>query len=127
MYKKFFKFLKEKWKWILLIAIFLLSFGIRLGTTDTDWLLAYDPYFQYRHTSDVVDDGMLSDWDELSYYPPGRPLVEAPLMYYMTGYLYIIINPLLGMTLMAFCKYMAAVYGAMAVIPAYFLGKEFSN
>ena len=105
-----------------------MSFGIRLSTTDTKWLLAYDPYFQYRYTADVVEDGILSEWDEFTYYPPGRTTrIIPPFMHYLTGYLFIIFNPLFGMTLMAFCKYMAAVYGAIAIIPAYFLGKEFSD
>ena len=111
----------------MLIGVLLVSYSIRLASTDTKWLLAYDPYFQYRHTADVVEDGVLSKWDEFSYYPPGRQLNESPLMYYVTGYLFMFLNPLLGMSLMAFCKYMAAVYGAIAVIPAYFLGKEFSD
>lgn len=52
---------------------------------------------------------------------------SPPLMYYLTGYLFMIFSPLLGLTLTAFCQYMAVIYGAIAVIPAYFLGKEFSN
>ncbi len=127
MYKKVIHFIRKHWKWLLLISILLVSFGLRLYTTETKWLLAYDPYFQFRHTKDVVEDGVLSSWDEFSYYPPGRPLNEASLMYYLTGYLFLLLNPLLGMSLMSFCSYMAAVYGVLAVIPAYFLGKEFSN
>ena len=113
--------------WIFLILIFLISLGLRLETTSTKWLLAYDPYFQYRHTEDVVEDGVLSKWDEYSYYPPGRPLNYPPLMYYLTGYLFMLLKPIVGMTLMSFCKYMAAFYGAMGIVPAYFLGKELSD
>ena len=128
LYEKIIGVLKKNWKWLVLIAILLLSFGIRLGTTDTKWLLAYDPYMQFRYTKDFVEDGRLSEWDEFTYYPPGRTMsIIPPFMYYFTGYLFIILNPLLGMTLMIFCKYMAAIFGAVAIIPAYFLGKEFSE
>jgi len=127
LYKKILKVVKRNWIWILLFIIFIISLQLRMVTTNTKWLLAYDPYFQYRHTKDVVEDGVLSSWDEFSYYPPGRPLNEAPLLYYVTGYLYIILNPLLGISLMDFCKYMAAIYGAISIFPAYFLGKELSD
>lgn len=128
MYKKFFDILRKNWKWLLLIFIFLLSFGIRLGSVDSKWLLAYDPYMQYRYTEDVVQDGVLSKWDEFSYYPPGRTMsIIPPLMYYVTGYLFIIFGPLLGMTLTSFCSYITVLYGALSVIPAYLLGKEFSG
>jgi len=127
LHKKIISFARKNWALIFLIVILLISFGIRLSTTHTKWLLAYDPYYQYRHTKSIVEHGVLPKWDEYSYYPPGRPMIEAPLMYYLTGYLYLLLNPLLGMTLMSFCKYMAAVYGALGVLPAYFLGKELSD
>jgi len=124
LHKKITRFIRKNWVWIVLVIILLSSFWVRLSTTHTKWLLAYDPYYQYRHTKSIVEHGVLPKWDEYSYYPPGRPMVEAPFMYYLTGYLYILLRPLLGMTLMAFCKYMAAVYGAAGVVPAYLLGKE---
>ena len=127
LYKKFLDFFKKNWIAFILILILLVSFGIRISAIDTSRPFAFDPIFQYRHTKDVVEDGILSKWDEFSYYPPGRPLNESPLLYYLTGYLFIILNPLLRMSLMVFCSYMTAIYAALAVIPAYLLGKELSD
>ncbi|MCD6398528.1 MAG: glycosyltransferase family 39 protein, partial [Candidatus Aenigmarchaeota archaeon] len=127
MNKKFLDILKKNLPLILLIIIFIFSLNIRVSSANSKWLSAYDPYFQYRYTKDVVENGVLPSWDVYSYYPPGRKLNVPPLMYYLTGYLFLIFNPLLGISLMKFCGIMAAIYGALGVIPAYFLGKEFSN
>ena len=118
----------KNWIWVGLALILFLSFFVRLSTiSESGWLLAYDPYMHYRFTEYVVEDGVLPVWDEFSYYP-GRPMSNyPPLMYYLTGYLYLIFNPLFGLPLMTFCGYMAAVFGAIAIIPAYLLGKEFSG
>lgn len=121
------KILKEKWYILILLVIFLLFLQIRFFTLGDKWLLAYDPYFHYRYTNYIVEQGALPSWDPMSYYPPGRPLNHPPFMHYLTGYLYILFGSGLGMSLMVFCKYMAGIYGALAVIPAFFLGKEFSD
>ncbi len=119
------KVLKKRWYLIALLIIFLLSLHIRFFTLDGDWLLAYDPYFHYRYTGYVVENGIMPAWDSMSYYPPGRPINHPPVMHYTTAYLYMIFGS--GMSLMLFCKYMAGIYGALATIPAFFLGKEFSD
>ncbi|MBI4017468.1 MAG: hypothetical protein HY366_00815 [Candidatus Aenigmarchaeota archaeon] len=121
-------FVRAHWKIALVLAIVLLSYQIRLSTADMKYIQAFDPFFMYRYTEYIVDNGVLPQWDELSYYPPGRPLNAPPLMFYLTAYLYklfIVFAP--GMTLFVFAKYITAVYGAMSAIPAYLLGKELSN
>ncbi|MFB6088896.1 MAG: STT3 domain-containing protein [Candidatus Aenigmatarchaeota archaeon] len=119
------KFCRKRWYLIVLLFIFLLSLHIRLFTAAKDWLLAFDPYFHFRYTKYIVEKGFLPSWDPMSYYPPGRPLNHPPLMHYLTAYLYKIFGG--GMSLMDLTKNMAAVYGAIATIPAFFLAKEFSD
>lgn len=117
---------KDKWYLFLLLGIFMVALKIRLLSAGTEWLQAYDPYFHLRYTSYIAENGILPAWDPLSYFPPGRPTTYAPLMYYLTAYLFPIFESLAG-TLINFAKHITAYYGAAVVIPAYLVGKEFSD
>ncbi|QQG40230.1 MAG: glycosyltransferase family 39 protein [Candidatus Aenigmatarchaeota archaeon] len=126
--KKAEAFVRNHWKAGLLVLILLLSFQVRLATADMKYIQAFDPFFHYRYTEDIVEHGVLPDWDGLSYYPPGRPTNAPPLMYYVSAYLYklfAVFAP--SVDLFAFVKYLTAFYGAIAVVPAYFLGRELSG
>lgn len=119
---------RKHWHLVALLIIFLLAFSVRLTTADMKYIQAFDPFFHYRYTSYIADQGVLPDWDELSYYPPGRPMTAAPLMYYVTAYLFLLYRALSPeTTLFVFAKYITAAYAALAVIPAYLLGRELSN
>lgn len=118
--------IKDKWYLFLLVGIFLIALKIRLFTAGTEWLQAYDPYFHLRYTSYVVNNRLLPAWDPLSYFPPGRPVTYSPLLYYMTGYIYLLLGGLFD-SLLELAKYSTAVYGALVIIPAYLAGKEFSD
>ena len=122
------RFARDHWKTGLLILIFLVAFQIRLSTADMKYIQAFDPFFHYRYTEYIVEGGVLPQWDELSYYPPGRPLNAPPLMYYVTAYAYMLFHAFSsGTSLFAFAKYMTAVYAALAIFPAYLIGKELSG
>lgn len=118
---------RRHWRLGLLLVIFLIAFIIRLPTADMKYIQAFDPFFMYRYTEDVIQQGLLPEWDGLSYYPPGRPVNVPPLMFYVTGYLYVLYTAFVPVTLFVFVKYMTAFYGALTVIPAYLLGREFSG
>jgi asparagine N-glycosylation enzyme membrane subunit Stt3 len=120
--------LRDKW-WILaLVFIFLFSYYIRALNIIPDRLLSFDPIFQYRYTKYFVDWGHLPVWDELTYYT-GRILINTapPLMFYITGVLYWLFKLIINITLETFASYMAAIYGALIVLPAFFLVRELSN
>lgn len=117
----------KNWKLLLLLFILLVSYQIRLTTAGTKHLQTYDPSLFYRYTKYIVDYGVLPQWDEMSYYPPGRPLNYPPLQFYVSGYLYRLVHLFSSIGLVRFLIYLSAVYGAITVIPAYLLGKEFGN
>jgi asparagine N-glycosylation enzyme membrane subunit Stt3 len=113
---------------LILAAVFLFSFYIRILNNIPDKLMSFDPIFMYRNTQYVVTYGHLPLWDELSYYP-GKIVdygYAAPLMFYMTALLYKLLH-IFGWSLMTVASYAGALYGAMIVIPAFLLVREFSN
>ena len=120
--------LKSKWWIFVLISIFLFSYYIRAINIVPDRILSFDPTFQYRYTSYFAEYGHMPAWDELTYYV-GR-LVEIntspPFMYYATSVIYWLVQSFMP-NLLTLCSYMAAVYGALIVIPAFLLGRELSN
>ncbi len=120
------KFLLDKWWLFALAAIFFIAFSIRAEGIVKDRILSFDPTFFYRFTKYFADWGHLPVWDELSYYV-GR--ADTPtnsiLMYMLTGTLYNIFGA--GASLFSFASSMAAIYGALIVIPAFLLGRELSN
>jgi asparagine N-glycosylation enzyme membrane subunit Stt3 len=120
--------LKGKWWVFVLIFILLYSYSIRTVNTVPDRILSFDPTFQYRYTSYFAEYGHLPAWDELTYYV-GR-LVEIntspPFMYYSTSVVYWLIQSLVP-NLITLSSYMAAVYGAIIIIPAFLLARELSN
>lgn len=125
--KKISSYAKEHWKLLLLVFIFFISYSVRLPTAGSAHLQTYDPSLFQRYTEYIINNGSLPKWDEFSYYPPGRPLNYPPLMFYMSAYLYKLYNLISPTTIVEFLKYLAAIYGAISVFPAYMLGKEFGD
>ena len=120
--------LKSGWWVVVLVLIFAFSYYIRAQNIVPDRLLSYDPIFQYRYTYYVANSGHLPLWDELTYYV-GRLIAintSPPLMLYITTFIYWLIKSL-GVSLITVCSYMSAIFGAMIVIPAFFLARELSN
>ena len=118
-------FLKKNWHIIALGVIFLLSLYIRIINVIPDQLVQFDPIFQYRLTYYFSNWGHLPVWDELTYYT-GRMVTDAPFMWYITTWISSV-TKLFGMSLMTTASYLAGLFGALIVVPAFFLGKELSN
>ncbi len=116
-----------------LILIFFIAFFIRL--LPIRWgleLSEFDPYFQFRFTEKIVNDGYF-DWanwnDSQRWYPigyeinigtkafPGLPLTAATLYNILSG---------LGVPISLYnlCVLFPAVFGALACVAAFFLGKD---
>ncbi len=137
---------------IIIIAIFLIGFFIRLDYVripgvpagDKEFYedqngLPYmyefgDSYYHYRLTKNYLDHGYLGDtkidgreWDLHSYYPPGVPMDYPPLIVYTAAFVYKFINLFTAVSLMSVCFWIPAFIGPLAGIAAYFFTRRFIN
>ena len=88
----------SKLQYVLIIAIlslsFSISFMIKILPSEYGWELnEFDPFFNYRATQYIVDNGISSyfDWnDELSWYPHGRDisLTSQSMLHIITAFSY---------------------------------------
>ncbi len=123
------KFAKKKKKFLiplLLILIFIFSLELRLFSAKYKYLLAYDPYFWYRHAKFIAEPGYRPAWDELSYYPPGRPWVFN-LFEYVLAYSYKLVNLFANVDFLTICKYVPAIIASLAVFPAYSIARDLKD
>jgi asparagine N-glycosylation enzyme membrane subunit Stt3 len=102
---------------VLLIAFLWYGYLIRLKTANTDIPLDYDPWFFYRYAKNILENKY--NWDELSYFPPGRP-------YYINGYSFTIaffynLFSFLKISLEKFCVYFVVFYALVASFLAFIL------
>ena len=116
-----------------LTIIFFVAFSIRL--LPLRWgleLSEFDPYFQFRFTEKIVDDGYF-DWtswyDTQRWYPsgytvnigriafPGLPLTAATLFNILSA---------LGVPISLYhlCVIFPAIFGALACVMAFFFGND---
>jgi dolichyl-diphosphooligosaccharide--protein glycosyltransferase len=96
-------------------------------------LSEFDPYFQFRFTEYVVNNGFISwNWpqpwmDMQRWYPWGMNVATQgyPALPFTTAFFYDIIT-LLGVNipLMAFCAVFPPIMGMLACLALYFLGKD---
>jgi asparagine N-glycosylation enzyme membrane subunit Stt3 len=104
---------------IVLLTVFLwYGYLIRLKTANTDIPLDYDPWFFYRYAKNILEKKV--KWDELSYFPPGRP-------YYINGYsftiafFYKLLSNFINISLEKFCVYFVVFYTLAASFLAFIL------
>ena len=102
------------------IAVIMRSYPIKYGF----YLNEFDPYFDYRATKFILDNGLDAYWqwhDEMSWYPEGRDIaatsqsglhVTAAIMYQMFG---------AGAPLMDFTIMFPVVIGSLTVIVVFAL------
>ena len=112
-----------------LAVIFLIAFWVRAAGLQPDKLLSFDPIFQLRFTEYFATFHTMPDWDELSYYT-GRPVAGnyPPLIFYTTSAIWWLSQVLnLGWTLKTAAGWASAFYGALIVIPAFFLARALSD
>ncbi|MEM2137424.1 MAG: STT3 domain-containing protein [Candidatus Methanomethylicia archaeon] len=94
------------------------------------YLSGYDPYFQYRVTQYIVDNGLTSwfTWyDNMSWYPRGRDIpstsyLGVPLTASITYNLARILG--FEIPLMEFCTIFPAIIGGITVLIVYLIGRE---
>ncbi|MGQ9530330.1 MAG: STT3 domain-containing protein [Candidatus Bathycorpusculaceae bacterium] len=96
-------------------------------------LSEFDPYFQYRFTEYLVNNGFVSwawpnHWiDQQRWYPNGFDVATAGFtgLPMTTAFLYKIVSALgVNIDLMSFCAFMPPIMGMLASLAIYFLGKD---
>jgi len=114
---------------LLLAAIVSFSLYIRLLSADSPLSPDYDTYLHYRYARDIVNNNMqLPTWDEKSYYPPGRGIAEPGGYPLMEAYLYKFLQLLYpDITLINAAMVLTALFGGLATIPAFYIGKDASG
>src|SRR5918992_231144 len=88
------------------------------------YLNEFDPYFDYRATKYIVDNGLNAYWqwhDSMSWYPEGRdvPGTSQAVLHITAAYLYQVFGG--GMSLMDFTIAFPAVMGALTSIAVFAL------
>ncbi|KYH39853.1 MAG: hypothetical protein AYL33_007160 [Candidatus Bathyarchaeota archaeon B63] len=133
-------------RWSILTLIFILAFTLRLLPIRWGYYLnGFDPYFQYRQTRYIVENGLFGEkgwvsWhDYLSWYPwgneihlrayPGLPAFAAAL-YMVLDMLNVpftlgpTLDPLQSDPIYVFSVIFPVVMGSLTCIAMYFLGRE---
>jgi len=114
---------------MLVIAVLAIAFStafiMRSYPIKYDYYLnEFDPYFDYRATKYIVDNGLDAYWqwhDTMSWYPEGRdvPGTSQAVLHITAAYLYQAFGR--GMSLMDFTIAFPAVMGALTVVALFAL------
>ena len=83
------------------------------------YLNEFDPYFDYRATKFIVDNGIEDYWqwhDTMSWYPEGRdiPKTSQSGLHIVAAYLYLIFGS--GMSLLDFTIILPVILGSLTTI-----------
>jgi dolichyl-diphosphooligosaccharide---protein glycosyltransferase len=114
---------------ILAVAIILRIMPMRWG----EYLNEYDPYFWYRITEHIVQNGYASyfTWhDTLSWFPQGRDIAISsyPGNPFSAAFIYNILHALgLSISVLQVCLYFPVLMSVIVCIVAYFFGKDFGG
>jgi len=112
-----------------LAVIIYLAVWTRSSTLNTPTVLDYDPFWFYRHAEEIEENNFhVPKWDILSYYPPGRPTEPFQGWPYTIAIFHKFLQqfvPAITLTRAAILSPLIMV--GLAVIPAFFLGRLFSN
>jgi len=127
----------------LLLLILSIAFMVRLLPLRWGFYLSeFDPYYQYRLTKHMVENGFLAwtSWhDTMSWYPYGRdiPRTSFPGLALTAAFFYVILrtlgfpltpafafDPLTSDPLFNFCVIFPVIMGTVTCLVMYFLGKD---
>ena len=111
----------------ILLLIFL-SMWVRMSTFEARTVLDYDPFWQYRHAKEILENNFRApEWDSLSFSPPGRPNYKSQGWNYTMALFYKIASLFVSIPFMEIAKLAPAIMAGLAVISAYLLGKFLTN
>jgi len=112
------------------IRIFPLRWEIQTGTLH---LSEFDPYYQFSLTKHMVENGLVSPYwplpgwrDYQRWYPDGIDMTRSfPGLPMTAAFLYNIVSALgVNIDLMSFCALFPAIFGTLACLAMYFVGKD---
>jgi dolichyl-diphosphooligosaccharide--protein glycosyltransferase len=113
---------------LMLLLVMYLAVWLRWTTANFDIILDYDPWWFYRHAEELVKNNLIPPkWDELSFFPPGRPVDYYLGWSYTVAIFYVITKIFIPITLMKFSGYFIAFFSAACAIPAYLVGRQITN
>jgi len=117
---------------ILLLAIFILAFGIRGNLLQYNSLFEYDAFFHARMTQDIISQGHVNYVDNLAYYQVGgvNQNFTSPV-WVLSAWIYQgLFGWNIGFDQDVFTKLMQllpCIFGALICLVLYFVGKAASN
>jgi dolichyl-diphosphooligosaccharide--protein glycosyltransferase len=116
---------------ILLIAIFLIAFGIRAHLLRYNYLFEFDAFYHARLVEQIVKTGSIVNPDPLAYYQQGgSPAMQMSLYHVVSALLYNIISfgqPFNRELFLWAVQFFPVVFGSIITVLLYFLGKEVFN
>jgi dolichyl-diphosphooligosaccharide--protein glycosyltransferase len=105
-----------------------LAVWLRWTTANFDIILDYDPWWFYRHAEELVNNNLVPlKWDELSFFPPGRPVDFYMGWPYTIALSYLITKFFISISLMKFAGLFIALFSAFCAVPAFFVGRSITN
>lgn len=131
--------LKQKWEkfdkkqLLIVLAIFLLAFGVRAHLMKYDLIFEFDSYWHARMVSYIIQTGTVPPLDPLAYYQIGGAPTgsQSPVFWYLSAgiYKFATLGGLIGGVYnkdlwILFVKILPALYGALICVGMYFLFKE---
>jgi len=117
---------------ILLIAIFLIAFGIRGHLLRYEYLFEFDAFYHARLVEQIITQGHIIAPDPQNYFqiPTGVP-AEPVSIYHVVSvafyYLFSVGQPFSKELLMWSIQFAPVIFGSLICIILYFLGKEVFN
>lgn len=110
---------------ILVCIIFYGAFSVRMTTSQQKYLLgADDPYLWSRFTDNLVS-GNIPQYDNLRLWPEPETFIHSiGFLPYIGAYTYQIYHAISGVDLYRFYFYFSPFYAALAVFPAFWIGRE---
>jgi len=103
-------------------------------STGLPYFTEMDSYYNLRMTQDFLNHGHFGEaivdgtpWDMLSYAPEGRSADYAPMIAYVTIFLYHMANMFWDMPLIAVAFYASAIIAPLAAIPAFIIVRRLTN
>ncbi|MFQ5941721.1 MAG: STT3 domain-containing protein [Nitrososphaerales archaeon] len=109
----------------------IISIAIALRWISADFVVLFDadPWWHYRHAQEIYNNSFQPpEWDLLSHYPAGRPVVYPLGWSYTLAIFYGITHPFVeGLTLMKFSGLFVPFFASLSAIPAYFVGTMITN
>lgn len=116
---------KKYWYVIILIAIFISMFWVRSFPARFNELQAIDPFYIYRMSEYVHENGQLPEMDYMRHHPFGvDPKTNNPVPFFLPAYMYVFIGPVSGLSYFNYALLYPAIMGAVAVVVMFFIGRE---